>query len=120
MMAQAIKVADIDGDEEVSAEEFTAALESIHEAPKMCDIRELHQRMGHMKRDISRNHSQSMADLQMIKEQLGRIEVALQGGSSVLPTLAALPPIIIKETNGHTKDSVDTMTVLRPPSPANI
>jgi len=46
MMRAAIKVADIDGDGEVSSDEFTQALESIHEPPMKSDLREIHQRVG--------------------------------------------------------------------------
>jgi len=110
MMQAAIKVADIDGDEEVSAEEFSAALESIHEAPKKSDIREVHQRVGHLQRDVGsileRQHAQE-EEMQSVTARLIRMEALLQRiagvepvnaggkGGSTLPPIAqgGLPPI---------------------------
>jgi len=53
MMMTAIKVADLDGDEAVSSEEFTAALESVHLPPMKCDIREVHQRVANLQRSVN-------------------------------------------------------------------
>jgi len=56
MMQEAISVADIDGDNSVSAEEFQLALESIHLPPMKSDIRQLHQRVGCLQRLVERNN----------------------------------------------------------------
>ena len=45
-MADAIKVADLDLDGEVSEAEFRRALDSISQPPMKCDIRTVHQRVA--------------------------------------------------------------------------
>jgi len=119
MMRAAIKVADIDGDEEVSADEFSAALESIHEPPKKSDIREVHQRVGHLQRDVAVIGTRQLEQnpiLQDLQERMGKLEglllalvqgtdggppgpgpssgptVELAVNSSISPTIQKLPP----------------------------
>ena len=46
MMAEAIRVADLDLDGEVSEVEFRKALDSISQPPMKCDIRAVHQKVS--------------------------------------------------------------------------
>jgi len=59
VLKQAVELADLDGDSNVTRQEFIDALESIYEAPTRADIRTLHQRISALKRQ----HADSFLEL---------------------------------------------------------
>jgi len=93
MMRAAIKVADIDGDGEVTSEEFTSALESIHEPPMKSDLREVHQRVGQLQMEFRKHIATNETQFQDLNSRLARLEVLLTTGVSSGTTPANAPPL---------------------------
>jgi len=73
-MRAAINVADIDGDGDVSSEEFTLALESIHEPPMKADIREVHQRVGRLFVDVNATLTDHSTEIAKVHEKLDALQ----------------------------------------------
>jgi len=108
-MQAAIKVADIDGDGDVSAAEFSLALESIHDPPMKADIREVHQRVGKLFSSQEQTLAEHAAELASIHSKLdtmhdmlstlvargmGSAPVSTQKGDTLDPPSGHLSPIV--------------------------
>ena len=70
MMAEAIKVADIDADGTVSEQEFRTALESTSSAPVKADIRAVHQRVAQLTKKHVEDMAKMSADIKELKDIL--------------------------------------------------
>jgi len=84
MLKRAIAVADLDGNGSVTADEFSLALESVHVQPNVSDLRQIHQRMGQVLREIVEKVDSNQIDT---NERLKRIEALLTASSP-----KSLPP----------------------------
>jgi len=81
MMQEAIRLSDIDGNGEVTPNEFVTALESIHTQPRIAHIRELHQKLNSLKdtvlQEIQTSKEETAKELSGVNDRLARIEALL-------------------------------------------
>jgi len=93
----AISVADIDGDGVVSAVEFSSALASIHASPKVSDLREIQQRVGHLAREVESHHNETNMRLMAIEELLTALATQMSSSNPDKPHAVAAAMTPIKE-----------------------